>query len=50
MWFDLTTIRLNDKTKMRLLKLKGKLESQDGKRRDFEDVINELIDRMEKNV
>ena len=44
----MTTIRLCEEKKKRLLKLKGKLESQDGKRRAFEDVINELIDRFEE--
>lgn len=43
----MTTIRLTEETKKKLRKVKGKLESQDGKRRDFEDVINELIDKFE---
>lgn len=43
-----TSIRISDKTKRRLVKVRGQLEIKDGKTRSVEDVINELIDCFQK--
>ena len=45
-----TTITVHDTTKARLVKVRGKMERQNGKARDLEDVVNELIDCYERNA
>lgn len=44
----MSSMRIAQKTKKRLVKVKGKLESKDGERRSLEDTINELIDFFEE--
>jgi hypothetical protein len=43
----MSTVRLGAETKKRLIKVRGSLESKNGKGRSLEDVINELIDYYE---
>jgi len=42
-----TSITVHKETKNRLVKVRGRMEQADGKRRTIEDVINELIDYYE---
>ena len=41
------SIAVSKETKKRLVQVKGKLESNDGKDRSIEDTINDLIDFFE---
>ena len=45
-----TTLTLHDETMQKLVKVRGKLENNNGKRRDLEDVINDLIAFFEREV
>jgi len=42
-----TTIPTKTETKKRVFKMRGKMESKDGKRRTLDDVLNELMDYYE---
>ena len=44
---DRTGINVDEETKSRIYKVRGEMESKDGKRRSIEDVINELLDYFE---
>jgi hypothetical protein len=44
-----TTLSLHNETKHRLVKVRGKMEHCNGKQRDLEDVLNDLIDYYEEN-
>jgi hypothetical protein len=43
----MSTARIGCETLKKLIQVRGTLESKDGKRRNMEDVINELIDYYE---
>lgn len=45
-----TTLTLHDDVMEKLIKVRGLMESKNGKRRDLEDVINDLIAFFEREV
>lgn len=47
---DYTSLRIRKATKKRLIETRGKMESQNGKRRSIEDVIDELVDFFDKGT
>lgn len=47
---DKTTIRISSKTHKQLIKVRGKLEAKDGKKRTLEDAIIELINYFNKEA
>jgi hypothetical protein len=46
----MSTVRVGPETKKRLIRVRGTLESKNGNARNFEDVINELIDSYEEKL